>query len=110
MFSGQLYENAMSEKGIQNCYLKLSYIAIAKGKSPAQLPIDTVMCIMLCRKYHLHNCNRDSHLHIITIQIATHIFAAETVTCICVVGTSNCITATETVTCIIVEKDLPTYQ
>ena len=25
--------------------------------------IEIVMCIMHCRKYHLHDCNRDSHMH-----------------------------------------------
>ena len=52
------------------------------------------MCIIHCRKYHLHNCNSNS-LCTITIKIVTHIFAAETVTCISAAETSNCITATE---------------
>ena len=26
------------------------------------IPIEIVMCIMHCRKYHLHDCNRESHL------------------------------------------------
>ena len=69
-----------------------------------KLLLETVMCIMHCRKYHLlphHNCNRDSHLRIIIIKIVIHIFAAETVTSICAAETFNCIIATETVTCII---------
>ena len=55
------------------------------------------MCIIHCRKYHLHICNRDS-ICIITINIFTHVFAAETVTCTSVAESSNCITATEIAT------------
>ena len=59
--------------------------------------------IMHCRKYHLHDCNRDSHL-IISIKIVTGIFAAETFTCMSVAETSNCLIATETVTSITATK------
>ena len=65
-----------------------------------KLLLETVMCIMHCRKYHSHNCNKDSHLHNLFI----HIFVAETVTCIYAADTSNCIIATETVTCIVVTE------
>ena len=58
---------------------------------------------MHCRKYHLHDCNRDSHL-IISIKIVTGIFAAETFTCMSVAETSNCLIATETVTSITATK------
>ena len=74
------------------------YIAI-KERVTCIITIETVICIMHCRKYHLHNCNRDIPICIITIKIATRIFATGTVTCICVAEPSNCIIATETVTC-----------
>ena len=85
MFSDQFYEERLS---------------VAEWNM--KLLLETVMCIMHCRKYHLHNCNRDSC--IIIIKIVTHIFVAETVTCICAAETSNCIIATETITCIIVTE------
>ena len=56
-----------------------------------------VMCIMHCRKYHRHDCNRDSHLHNFN---NCH-------PCICcrnVAETSNSIIATETVTSITATK------
>ena len=52
------------------------------------------MCIMHCRKYHLHNYNKNCDPHICC--------RAETVTCICAAETSNYITATETAPYIIV--------
>ena len=67
------------------------------------ITIEIVMYIMHRRKYHLHECNRDSHLQNFN-KIATHIFAAETFTCRSVVETSNCIIATETVTFITATK------
>ena len=60
------------------------------------------MCIMHCRKYNLHDCNRD--ICIISIKIVTHIFAADTFTCINGAEISNSIILTETVTCIIATK------
>ena len=51
---------------------------------------------MHCRKYHLYNCNRDSHLH-------PHI-CCRNCYCICAAETSSCIIATERVTCIIVTE------
>ena len=58
---------------------------------------------MHCRKYYLHDFNRDSHVFFprISIKIVTQIFTAETFTCINTVETFNCIIATETVTCVI---------
>ena len=44
-------------------------------KLPCIITIETVMCIMNCRKYHMHNYNRNSHLHNQN-KIFTHIFAA----------------------------------
>ena len=66
------------------------------------ITIEKVMCIMHCRKYHLHDCNRKSDLY--NFNIVTHIFAAEIFTCISVAETSNCIIATETVTFITATK------
>ena len=68
-----------------------------------KLLLETVMCIMHCRKYHLHNCNRDSHLYNYNKNCYPHI-CSETVTCICAAETSYCIIATETVICIIVTE------
>ena len=87
MFSDQFYEERLSFREWNMKFL-----------------LETVMCIMHCRKYHLHYCNRDSPICIITIKIVIHIFVAETVTCICAAEHSNCIIATETVTCIIVTE------
>ena len=56
---------------------------------------EIVMCLMHCRKYHLHDCNRDSHVHNFK-KTVTHIFAAEIFTCISAAETSNCTIATET--------------
>ena len=61
----QTWYNAFTKRGCQLekvNYLKLTYIAI-KERLTCIITIETVMCIMHCRKYHLHNCNRDSHLH-----------------------------------------------
>ena len=80
----------------------VTYMTI-KERVTCIITTNTVMCIMHCRKDHLHNCNR-TPICIITIKIVTHIIAAETVTCICAAETPNCITATETVTCIIVTE------
>ena len=73
---------------------------------------ETVMCIMHCRKRHLHNSSK-ALTYIITMKIVTHVFVAETVTCISATETSNCIiaterftniTVTESTTCIIVTE------
>ena len=71
----------------------VAYIATTEAVT-CRITIEIVMCVMHCRKYHLHNGNRDSN-SIISIKIVIHIFAAET---------SNCIIATETVTCAIATK------
>ena len=57
------------------------------------------MCIIHCRKPHLHD-STETPICIITTKIVTHL-AAETVTCICAAETSNYIIAAETVTCLI---------
>ena len=104
MFCGQFYEKRPSvwEKNMNLSLDTVTYIAI-KERVTFIITIDTVISIMHCRKYHQHNCSRDSHLdnH---IKIVTHIFAAKTITCICAAETSNCITATETVTSITVTE------
>ena len=83
MCFGQFYEKWVSvrEKNIKLLLETVNYIAITETVT-CIITIETVMYIMHWRKYHLHNCNRDSHLPIITITIVTHIFAVETVTCI----------------------------
>ena len=63
------------------------------------------MCIMHCRKYHLHNCNR-TYLHNCNRNYnknyQPHLCCRNChVICICAPETSNCIIATETVTCLI---------
>ena len=104
MFSGQFYEKRLSvrERNMKLLLETVTEIAM-KVRVTWLITIDTVTCIMHCRKYHLHNCNRDP-ICIIAIKIVTHIFATKAVTCICTVEISNCITATETATCIIVTQ------
>ena len=41
------------------------------------ITIETVMCIMNGRKYHFHDCDRDSHLHNFKKKNVTRMFAAE---------------------------------
>ena len=67
------------------------------------ITIDTVMCIMHCRKYHPHNCNRNVHLHNYNKNCNPHI-CCRNCHLLCAAKTSNCIIATETVTCIIVPE------
>ena len=75
---------------------------VIKERLACIVTIKTVMCIMHCRKYHLHTAYAtETSICIITTKIVTYIFAAETVTCICAAKTYNWIIATETVTCII---------
>ena len=50
----------------------VTYIAI-KERLACIITVETVMCIMHCRKYNLHNCNRNS-ICIITTKIVNHIF------------------------------------
>ena len=61
--SGQFYEKRLL---VRERYMKLlletvTYIAI-KERVTCIITMQTVMRIMLCRKYHLHKCNRDTHL------------------------------------------------
>ena len=87
------------EKG-RNCHLHFWNCHLHSYKRNSHLHnyiIETVMCIMHCRKYN----PTETLTCIITIKIVTHIFAAETLTCISAAETSNYIIATETVTWII---------
>ena len=98
MFSGQFYEKWMSvrEKNIKSLLEAVKFMARIETAT-CIITIEIVMCIMHCRKYHLHDCNRNS-TGIISIKIVTHIYAAEIFTRISVAETSNCIIAIETVT------------
>ena len=58
----QFYEEWLSVRERNMKLLLETYIAI-KVRVTRIIAMETVMCIMHCRKYHLHNCNRDSHLH-----------------------------------------------
>ena len=75
MFSGQFYEKRLSvrERNMKLLLETVTYIAI-KERLTCIITIETVMCIMHCRKYHLHNCNRDSHLHNYNKNCHPHIF------------------------------------
>ena len=63
-FSGQFYEKWMSlrERNINLLLEAVTYMA-ATERTTCIIAIEIVMCIMQCRKYHVHDCNRDSHLH-----------------------------------------------
>ena len=89
------------ERNIKLLLKTVTYIATIETVT-CIITIEIVMCKMHCRKYYLHDCNRDSHMYNFN-KIVTHIFPAET-TCIDAVETSNCIIATETVSCIIATK------
>ena len=116
MFSGQFYEKWVS---VRESSMKLLLETVT-----CIITIETVMCIMQCRKYHLHNCNKDSHLcnycrnchplirlftyyaaetsnYIISTKTVTCIIATETLTCIIATERSTNITVTESTTCII---------
>ena len=102
-FSGQFYEKWMSvrESNINWLLEAVMYMATTETAT-CIITTEIVMCIMHCRKYHLHDCNRD-HLHNFN-KIVTHIFAAKIFTSISVADTSSCITATETVAFITATK------
>ena len=104
MFSGHFYEKRLSvrERNMKLSYKTVTYIAI-KERVTSKITIETVMCIMHCKNYHLHNCNIDSHLHNYNKNCHPHI-CCRNCHLHCAAETSNCITATETVTCIIVTE------
>ena len=87
---------SVGERNIKLFLETVVCIVITETVTPI-ITTETVLCIMHCRKYHLHKARTSK----ITIKIVTHIFAAETATCISEAETSNYIIATETVTCII---------
>ena len=64
MFSGQFYEKWVSvrERNIKLLLETVTYIA-TKETVTCKIAIEIVMCIMHCRKYPLHNGNKDSHLY-----------------------------------------------
>ena len=80
MLSGQFYEKRLSvrERNIKLLLETFTYITIIEIVT-CVITIETVMYVIHWRKCHLHNCNRDFHLHNYK-KIVTHILAAETVT------------------------------
>ena len=107
MFSGQFYEKWMSvrERNIKLLLEGVTYIA-AIETATCIITIKIAMRIMHCRKYHLHDCNRDCHLHNFNKNCPPHICCRKLYLykCISVAETSNCITATETVTFVTAKK------
>ena len=77
----------------------VTYIAI-KERFVCIITIETVMCILHCRKYHLHDCSRNSHLHNCNKNCHPHICCRNCHLHMCS-RNFNCIIATETVTCLI---------
>ena len=61
MFSDQFYEKWVSvrEWDIKLLLETVTYIATTETVT-CITKIEIVMCIMHCRKYYLHDCNRDS--------------------------------------------------
>ena len=64
MFFGQFYEKPVAVRG-RNIKLLLETVTYKPITETVTSIItkEKVMCIMRCRKYHPHSCNRDSHLH-----------------------------------------------
>ena len=64
MLSGQFYEKWVSvrEKNIKLLLQAVTYIATTVTIT-CITTIEIVMCIVHCRKYYLHDCNRDPHVH-----------------------------------------------
>ena len=64
MFSGQFYEKWVSvrEMNIKLLLETVTYIATTETAT-CIITIEIVVRIMHCRKYHLPDCNRDSHVH-----------------------------------------------
>ena len=62
MFSDQFYEKELSvtERNIKLLLGTVTYIAATETVSGI-ITMETV--IIHCKKYHLHNCNIDLHLH-----------------------------------------------
>ena len=64
MFSGQFYEKWVSvrERNIKLLLQTVTHIATTETVTRI-IAIEIIMCIMYCRKYYLHDCNRNSHVH-----------------------------------------------
>ena len=62
MFSGQFYEKWMSVREGNLLFEAVTYMA-AIETATCIITMKIVMSIMHGRKYHLYDCNRDSHLH-----------------------------------------------
>ena len=75
-----VYDFTSSQRHLEKSFQLLHFMAI-KERLTCIITIETVMRVIHCRKYHLHNCNRDSICIITTKIVTTHTFAAETVTC-----------------------------
>ena len=71
-FSGQFYEKWMLVRE-RNVNLLLEAVTNMAAMETCIITIEIVMCIMHCRKYHLHDCNRDSHLHNFNKNCHSHI-------------------------------------
>ena len=78
MSSGQFYEKWMSvrERNIKLLLEAVTYMATMETAT-CIIAIEIVMCIMHCRKYHLHDCNRDSHLHKFNKNCLPHIYCRD---------------------------------
>ena len=66
MLSGRFHEIWVSviDRNIKLLLETVTYNYIATtGTVTCIITIEIVMCIMHCRKYYLHDCNRDSHVH-----------------------------------------------
>ena len=104
MFSGQFCEKWMSvrEKDMKLLLEAVTYVATTETAT-CIITIEIVMCIMLCRKYHLRGCNIDSYLHNFNKNCHPDI-CCRNFLCINLAKTFNCIIAPETVTFIIATK------
>ena len=94
-----------------NLLLKAVTYMVTMERATCVITIEIVICIRHCRKYHLHDCNRESYLHNFNKNSPTYLlqtfalaFAAGICTGIIVAKTSNYIIATETVTFITATK------
>ena len=75
MLSSQLYEKWVSvrERNIKLLHETVTYIATTETVTSITA-IEIVICIMHCRKYYLHDCNK-APTCIVSIKIVTHTFA-----------------------------------
>ena len=91
VFLSIFWKAGVRERNVKLALETVTYIAATEIVTWI-VTIEIIMYMMHCRKYHLHNGNRDC---IISIKIVTHIFAAKTFICRDAAETSNCIIATE---------------